>query len=86
MTWDDVRHMHPDTWVLVEAIGAYSQGAERVIHQIELIDTFGAHWESAWEAFKVAHHEDKNREFYVLHTARPILDIGVIDVFGRILS
>lgn len=86
MTWDDIRRQHPHSWVLVEAIEAYTDGAQRVIGEMRLIKAFGADWERAWESYKDTHHADRSREYYILHTDRQALDIGVIDAFGRVLQ
>ena len=83
MNWQQLREKYPHKWLLVEAIGAFTRGSERVIDELELIGEFGDNCRSAWEQYKVLHHIDKNRELYVLHTDRPALSIGVMDAFGR---
>ncbi len=86
MNWQDIRQQNPQNWVLVEAIAASTQGSQRVIHELRLIGVFGADWDSAWAQYKQMHHADKEREYYIIHTDRPTLDIGVIDAFGRVLA
>jgi len=39
----------------------------------------------AWEIYEKAHQADLNREYYVLHTDREELNIGIIDAFGRVV-
>jgi hypothetical protein len=86
MTWDEIRNLHPQAWVVVEAIDAFTQNGQRIISQLEFVAAFGSNWTLAWENYKNLHHIDKNREYYVVHTEREKLDIGVIDWFGRILN
>jgi len=86
MTWEQICQQYPHTWVLVEALHAYTQGSQRVIPELKLVQTFGADWQRAWEHYKTVHHGDHNREYYVLHTDRPELDIGVLDSFGRVVA
>ena len=51
----------------------------------QVIADFGADWKPAWERYKALHHADPQREYYMLHTDREVLDIGVIDSFGRVV-
>jgi len=62
---------------------AYTQAGQRVIPHLELIADFGDGWDAAWSRYKALHHADPRREYYVVHTDREELDIGVIDAFGR---
>ena len=86
MTWQELQTVYPDRWLLVEALEAATQGGHRVISLLQLVGDFEANWFEAWEQYKVLHHADRQREYYVLHTSNETLDIGVIDAFGRILS
>jgi hypothetical protein len=86
MDWQTIRTKYPHNWVVVEAINAYTDGAKRVIPQLSFISAFGDDWSAAWEHYKNLHHVDKYREYYVLHTDREQLDIGVMDSFGRSLT
>ncbi len=80
--WQQLREKYPHRWLLVEAIGAFTKGSERVIDELVLIGDFGDNWRGAWERYKALHHDDKYREFYVLHTDRQVLNIGVLHMFG----
>ncbi|MCC7449646.1 MAG: hypothetical protein IT324_19655 [Anaerolineae bacterium] len=57
-----------------------------MIPELKLVQTSGADWQRAWEQYKAVYHVDRNREYYVLHTDRPELDIGVLDSFGRVVT
>jgi hypothetical protein len=85
MNWQALRQRYPHSWLVVEAFGASTEHGQRVIPRLELIADFGADWEAAWERYKALHHTDKRREYYVLHTDREVLDIGVLDAFWRVL-
>lgn len=86
MNWQELRQRYPHRWVVVEAFGAYTNQGQRVIPHLELVADFAADWKPAWERYKALHHADKQREYYVVHTDREQLDIGVIDTFGRVVS
>ncbi len=86
MTWQELRILYPDRWVLVEALEATSREGHRIISLLQLVGDFDNDWPQAWEQYKALHHTDKQRECYVVHTSKETLDIGVIDAFGRILS
>jgi hypothetical protein len=86
MNWQEIREQYPSRWMVVEAIDAYTKGGERVIDKLEVVGAFGDDWQPAWELYKEVHHADRKREYYVLHTDRVELDIGVIDALGRIVK
>jgi hypothetical protein len=85
MTWDEIRREYAG-WLVVEAIGAYTQGSQRIIPDLRVVGTFGDDWQAAWEEYKRLHTADKEREHYPIHTSREALNIGVIDAFGRVIS
>lgn len=84
MDWQTIREQYPRRWVVVEAVEAHTEGEKRVIADLSIVKMFGEDWQPAWEFYKQVHHEDKWREYYVLHTDRPELNIGVMDAFGRV--
>ena len=79
-----MRQKYPSRWLLVEAFEAYTKAGRRVIPNLELIADFGDDWGAAWSRYKALHRADPRREYYVVHTDREELDIGVIDAFGRV--
>lgn len=86
MTWEQIREQYPHRWVVIEALDAHTDGDRRVIDRLILVADFSDDWKPAWERYKSLHHASPEREFYMLHTDREQLDIGVIDNFGRIVS
>jgi hypothetical protein len=86
MTWEEIREQYPGRWVVVEALGAFTQNGQRVIPNLQPIAIFGADWRQAWDAYEGLHRVDKYREYYVLHTEREVLNIGVLDAFLRKLG
>ncbi len=86
MTWQELRTLYPDQWVLIEALESATQSGHRVISLLQLVGDFDNNWYQAWEQYKALHHTDRQREYYVFHTSKETLDIGVIDAFGHILS
>ena len=86
MNWQELRKNYPSSWLVVEAIGAFTENDQRVIPTLHFVAAFGSNWQVAWDHYKSLHLADKYREYYVLHTDRETLDIGVLDSFGRIVS
>jgi hypothetical protein len=86
MDWQTIRELYPSRWLIVEAIDAYTEGGHRVIPQLKVVGVFEDDWHPAWELYKQVHHEDRWREYYMLHTDREELNIGVMDAFGRVVG
>ncbi len=86
MNWQELRKNYPSSWLVVEAVGAFTENNQRVIPHLNFIAAFGSNWQAAWDHYKALHHADKQREYYVLHTDRAMLDIGVLDSFWRVVS
>ena len=86
MNWQEIREYYPHRWLVVEAINASTEQGMRIIPQLEVIAVLGDDWTAAWKHYKTVHAADIWREYYVLHTDREILDIGVLDAFGRVVN
>ncbi len=85
MDWQQIREHYPHQWVVAEAIRAYTEFSQRRVEELVVVDAFQDS-QAAWTRYKQLHHEDRNREYYVLHTDREVLNIGVLDTFGRVVS
>ncbi|MHB8627318.1 MAG: hypothetical protein ACYDBJ_11070 [Aggregatilineales bacterium] len=87
-TWEQIRQQCPNVWVLIETLDAFTDKArgKRIIPHMRLIQAFEDDWRIAWAAYKETHHADLDREYYILHTIRETLDIGVLDPFRRRLD
>ena len=87
-TWEQVRQQHPNVWVLIEALDAYTDEAhgKRIIPHMRFIQAFGDDSHPALEQYKQLHHAHPEREYFFYHTIRETLDIGIIDEFGRRLD
>jgi hypothetical protein len=87
MNWQKIRQQYPHRWLVVEAFDAYTEGAQRVTDHLEVLGEFGDDSKAAWRHYLQVHHEDKRREFFILHTDRAVLNIEVLPVFSpRILA
>ena len=76
MTWEEIRIQYRDRWVIVEAINAFTDTfGKRIIKDLLLIDICndGA---SAFSKYRQLHKENKNREYYYLHTSRVTIEIS----------
>ena len=74
MQWQEIRDRYPDRWLLVEALAAHTESDNRILDQLDVVDTFSDST-SALRRYSQLHHEAPRRELYVLHTSRAILDI-----------
>jgi hypothetical protein len=74
MIWSEVRKAYPDQWLIIEALLAHTEGNQRLLDRIAVIETCtdGA---SAMQSYERLHREYPLREFYFVHTGREILDI-----------
>jgi len=77
MQWSEVRDHYPSQWVLIEAIGAATQGNKRVVGELSVVGSFEGDSKEALRTYLKLHREDKRRELYVVHTSRDRLDIEV---------
>lgn len=82
MKWQDVRNQFPDCWLLVEALKAHTEQGQRIVEDMSVIEVYHSDFWAAWRRYKDLHHLDRKREYYVLHTERTDLDIGILDAFG----
>lgn len=84
MDWQQIRRQYPHRWLVVEALAAATHESRRVVESLAVVEVFADDAQAAWAAYRALHHADPTREYYVLHTDRESLDIGVLDTFGRV--
>ena len=82
MQWQDVRNLLPEQWVTIEAVEAHTEGAQRVVSDIAIIEGYGGDFWSAWRHYERLHEIDRDREYYVAHTSNAELNVGVLNPFG----
>lgn len=76
MTWEDVKKNYESSWLVIEAIEAKTEGENRIIDQLAVIDSFKEDTsKSALVKYLQLHKAYPEREFYVVHSTRPQLDI-----------
>lgn len=76
MKWQAVREQFPDCWLLVEAVKAHTEQGQRIVEDMSIIEVYHSDFWSAWHHYLHLHGLDREREYYVLNTQRPQLDIG----------
>lgn len=74
MRWQEVRQHYPQQWVLLESLQAHSDGAQRVLDQVAVINSYHTSSE-AMQAYQQLHQLSPDREMYVLHTSQEQLQI-----------
>lgn len=82
MTWQEIREKFARNWLLVEAIEAHDEGNQRIVNDLSVVGMFGDDGWAAWHRYEELHKADGEREYYVLHTDRTELNIGIMEVFG----
>ena len=75
MLWEKIKKTYPNQWMIIEAIEAHTEGDKRIIDQITVVDTFHDDNNKALLQYLQLHRKHREREFYVVHTSRPELDI-----------
>ena len=81
MQWSQIRELYPRQWLLVEAVEAHSEEGQRILDDIDVIQSFSDSV-VAMRHYQELHRLDPHREMYVVHTDREYLDIGEIRWFG----
>ncbi len=76
MKWQQIREHHPEQWLLIEAVRAYTVEDQRILEDISVIDEYECS-QDAMHAYRTLHLEDPEREMFVVHTSRPKLDIKI---------
>lgn len=74
MQWQEIRKHYPQQWLLIEAIKAHSDASRRVLEQLAVVGVFPDS-ASALKHYQQLHHEAPERELYVFHTSREVLDV-----------
>ena len=74
MQWQEIRQHYPQQWLLIEAIKAHSEANKRILDQLAVVSTFSDST-SAMDGYAQLHREAPERELYVFHTSREVLDV-----------
>ena len=74
MNWQEIRQNYPDQWLLIEAVQAHSEADKRILDQLAVVKPFPESV-SAMQSYQALHQLAPERELYVLHSSRAVLDI-----------
>lgn len=74
MQWNDIRQHYPASWLLVEALKAHSAGGKRVLEDLAVLEKFPDST-TALARYAEMHRESPERELYVFHTDREVLEV-----------
>lgn len=75
MLWEDVKKTTPPQWVIIEAIDAHTEGYKRIIEKIQIVEFFGEDNNGALRQYVQLHKAHPEKEYYVVHTSRPELNV-----------
>ena len=81
MTWQQIRERYPESWLLVEAIEAHSEDGRRVLEELTVVQDYPS-GEAAMRGYLDLHRRSPERELYVLHTDREVLDVDEREWLG----
>lgn len=81
MRWDEVRAVHPDQWLVIEALEARTVGDRRIFDRIAVIETC-LDGRSTMKRYGELHRQHPEREFCFVHTSNVELDIEERRWFG----
>lgn len=85
MKWDRIRLQFPQKWLLVEAVKAHSDSGKRIVDDLAVVDDF-ADSVTAMQHYTKLHRQTPDRELYVVHTSREVLDISEREWYGIRMS
>ena len=74
MRWADVRKIHPDRWLVIEALKAHSEGGRRVLDEIAVVEVC-ADGAAVYQRYRELHRAQRERELYFAHTQNAELEI-----------
>ena len=74
MNWESIREHYPDQWILLEAIDAYSEEGKRIVSKGSVVNYF-KNSKEALNEYKELHKSSPDRELYVVHTSKKVLEI-----------
>lgn len=75
MIWQEIRKTHPNQWLIIEALEAYTTPEkQRELERIAVIERC-VDGRTAMQAYQRLHELYPQREFYFVHTTRETLDI-----------
>lgn len=74
MNWETARETYKNSWVLFEAIDAHSNDGKRVVENLSVLDSFEDS-KDALQVYKDIHKREPQRELYVVHTQKEVLEI-----------
>lgn len=75
MQWSEIRQQYPGQWVLVEAVDVHTEGDQRVLDDISILQSF-EDVQAAMDRYSVVHRKSPFRELYIVHTSREALEIS----------
>ena len=75
MQWTEIRRAYPDQWLVVEALEAHTiPDQQRQFDRLAVIELC-SDGSRAMATYRRYHKQHPMREFYFIHTSRPVLDI-----------
>lgn len=76
MTWDNLKKLHPHSWVLIENISSTTKLLKKTIEELSVVGIFD-HLDSTAALYNYLemHKKYPERELYVVHTSMETLEI-----------
>jgi hypothetical protein len=75
MQWSEIRQQYPGQWLLVEAVDAHTEGDQRILDDLSILQSF-TDIKAAMDHYGAVRRKSPFRELYILHTDREALEIS----------
>jgi hypothetical protein len=74
MRWSELRRLHPNQWLIIEAATAHTSGDRRQLDDVTVVETC-TDATAAFRRYRDLHAEEPWRELYFVNTERTELEI-----------
>ena len=74
MRWSELRSLHPNCWLIIEAAAAHTSGDRRQLDDVVLVETC-PDATTAFRRYRTIHAQEPWRELYFVNTERTELEI-----------
>jgi len=75
MRREEIKNVYPSQWAVIKAIGARTEEDRRIIEDVTVVDLFQNDNNAALRRYVQLHKLHPDREYYVIHTSRPELNV-----------
>ena len=74
MTWQEVQTLHPDQWLVIEALQTRHAPRKRILEEVQVI-AIGTNGSEARRQCENLRRNEQSRHYYYFHTGREPLEV-----------